>query len=135
VVVSVHSRRFIHSSSIAPIAAAVCGKTIASMNPDLERLLGEQRGVATSGQILDRVTRYAFDRMVDVGTMERLWQGIYCVGEPTVELKLSGLDLACGTTVAVCLGTAAAFTASTRRIPRCFTSSIRRDISCGPLKG
>jgi hypothetical protein len=37
----------------------------------------------------------------------RLWQGIYCVGEPTEELRLRGLDLSCGTKVAVCLSTAA----------------------------
>ncbi|MDT7755659.1 MAG: hypothetical protein QOH27_1557, partial [Mycobacterium sp.] len=77
------------------------------MNLDLERLLEEQGGVATSGQLLDLVTRYAFNRMVDNGTLERLWQGIYCLGEPTVALKLSGLDLSCGTAVTVCLGTAA----------------------------
>ena len=37
-----------------------------------------------------------------------MWQGIYCRGEPTDGLRLRGLDLSCGTTVAVCLGTAAA---------------------------
>jgi hypothetical protein len=105
--VNVHSRCFIHKSTIAPFDSLARGKTIVGMNLDLERLLEEQGGVATSGQLLDLVTRYAFNRMVDNGTLERLWQGIYCLGEPTVALKLSGLDLSCGTAVTVCLGTAA----------------------------
>jgi hypothetical protein len=37
-----------------------------------------------------------------------MWQGIYCLGEPTDELRLRGLDLSCGKSVPVCLGTAAA---------------------------
>jgi hypothetical protein len=78
------------------------------MNLDLERLLDRQEGVATSGQVLDCVTRYAFDRMLDDGRLERLWQGIYCRGEPTDALRLRGVDLSCGRTVAVCLSTAAA---------------------------
>jgi hypothetical protein len=78
------------------------------MNVELERTLERQDCVATSGQILQCVTRYAFDRMVDDGRLERMWQGIYCRGEPTDALRLRGIDLSCGRTVAVCLGTAAA---------------------------
>jgi hypothetical protein len=40
--------------------------------------------------------------------MERIWQGIYCLGEPDDAVRLRGLDLTCGTTVPICLGTAAA---------------------------
>jgi very-short-patch-repair endonuclease len=79
------------------------------MDIDLSRLLHEQGGVATSGQILDRITRHAFDRLVHDGSLARIWQGIYCLGEPTEALRLRGLDLTSGTTVAVCLGTAAAW--------------------------
>jgi hypothetical protein len=78
------------------------------MHIDLERLLDHQGGVATSGQILDRVTRYAFERMIDDGRLGRLWQGIYCRGAPTDALRVRGIDLSCGRTVAVCLSTAAA---------------------------
>lgn len=78
------------------------------MNIDLERLMDDQGGVATSGQILDRTTRYAFDRMVADGRLERLWQGLYCRGEATDVLRLRGLDLSCGTRIAACLSTAAA---------------------------
>jgi hypothetical protein len=78
------------------------------MDPQLTELFATQRGVATSGQILGVMTRHAFDRAVDTGVLERMWQGIYCLGEPTDDLRLRGLDLSCGRKVAVCLGTAAA---------------------------
>lgn len=65
-------------------------------------------GVATSGQILRRMSRRAFASAVNSGVLERIWQGIYCLGEPDDLLRLRGLDLTCGTTVPVSLGTAAA---------------------------
>jgi hypothetical protein len=77
------------------------------MNIELERILDRQGGVATSGQVLECITRYAFDRMLEIGSLERLWQGIYCRGEPTDAVRLRGVDLSCSTTVAVCLSTAA----------------------------
>ncbi|MDG4664174.1 type IV toxin-antitoxin system AbiEi family antitoxin domain-containing protein [Mycobacterium sp. 236(2023)] len=78
------------------------------MNDELRQLFRAQGGVATSGQILDRMPRRAFERAVKTGVLERLWQGIYCVGEPNDEMRLRGLDLSAGKRVAVCLGTAAA---------------------------
>lgn len=78
------------------------------MQPDLERLLDDQQNVATSGQILRLVSRRAFDAELKVGSLERIWQGIYCRGQPDDHLRLRGLDLSCGTRVAACLGTAAA---------------------------
>ena len=68
----------------------------------------DQRGVATSAQILSHLTRRGFEAELKTGNLERIWQGIYCRGEPTDELRLRGLDLSCGTAVPVCLGTAAA---------------------------
>jgi hypothetical protein len=79
------------------------------MDIELERLLHGQHGVATSRQILACVTRHALDRMVADGTLERLWQGVYCRGEPTEALRLRALELSCGRDIAVCLGTAAAW--------------------------
>ncbi len=81
---------------------------MAVMNDELNRLLDAQRGVATSGQILSYLTRRRFEAEVNTGALERMWQGIYCRGEPTDGLRLRGLDLSCGKPVAVCLGTAAA---------------------------
>ena len=78
------------------------------MNPELERLLDEQKGVVTNGQILTHLTRRAFEAELNSGSLERMWQGIYCRGEADDALRLRGLDLSCGTAVAVCLGTAAA---------------------------
>jgi hypothetical protein len=78
------------------------------MNRDLAALLDGQRGVATSGQILKILTRRGFEDELETGDLERIWQGIYCRGDPTDELRLRGLDLSCGTAVSACLGTAAA---------------------------
>lgn len=71
-------------------------------------LFAAQGGVATSAQILQNMTRRGFEAAVNTGVLERLWQGVYCLGEPTDELRLRGLDLSCGRPVAVCLATAAA---------------------------
>ena len=78
------------------------------MDPALQRLFDQQGGVATSGQILTHMTRHAFDTELSTGSLERLWQGIYCRGEPDDWMRLRGLDLSAGTVVPVCLGTAAA---------------------------
>jgi hypothetical protein len=78
-----------------------------SMN-ELDRLFDSQGGVATSAQILSHLTRRGFEAELKTGDLERIWQGLYCRGEPTDELRLRGLDLSCGTSVPVCLGTAAA---------------------------
>ncbi|MET0994504.1 MAG: type IV toxin-antitoxin system AbiEi family antitoxin domain-containing protein, partial [Mycobacterium sp.] len=69
------------------------------MNSELDRLFDEQGGVATSAQILASLTRHAFDTAVDTGSLERLWQGIYCRGEPDDQLRLRGLDLSSGAVV------------------------------------
>lgn len=78
------------------------------MNATLEQLFDQQGGVATSGQILAIVSRYEFEAVLKRQAVERIWQGVYCLGEPTDELRLRGLDLTSGTPVAVCLATAAA---------------------------
>jgi hypothetical protein len=77
------------------------------MQADLARLLDAQRGVATSGQILTFISRRALQAEVRSGSLERIWQGVYCRGEPDDSTRLRGLDLSCGARVAVCLGTAA----------------------------
>jgi hypothetical protein len=78
------------------------------VNEALQRLFDQQGGVATSGQILGLTSRYEFETILKTTFIERIWQGVYCRGEPTDELRLRGLDLSCGAVVAVCLGTAAA---------------------------
>jgi hypothetical protein len=78
------------------------------VNAELDRLFDNQGGVATSGQILGHLTRHSFDSAVNSRVLERIWQGIYCRGEPDDRLRLRGLDLSAGTAVPVCLGTAAA---------------------------
>jgi hypothetical protein len=77
------------------------------MNADLEALLEAQGAVATSGQILNLQSRRSFNTDLRTGALQRIWQGIYCHGEPDDWVRLRGLDLAAGTLVPVCLGTAA----------------------------
>jgi hypothetical protein len=77
------------------------------MDANLQKLFDDQGGVATSGQILAVVSRYHFETVLKTCSVERIWQGIYCCSDPTEELRLRGLDLSCGSKVAVCLSTAA----------------------------
>jgi hypothetical protein len=78
------------------------------MDLQLLQTFEAQNGVATSGQILAHMTRHAFESAVNSGALERIWHGIYCRGEPTEQLLLHGLDLACGRKVPLCLASAAA---------------------------
>ncbi|MFV9634085.1 hypothetical protein [Mycobacterium neumannii] len=78
------------------------------MNPELLRLFNTQAGLATSGQILQHMTRRGFESALETGPLQRLWPGVYCLEEPDDMLRLRGLDLRCGRPVAACLHTAAA---------------------------
>jgi len=78
------------------------------MHPALSRLLDEQGGVVTSAQALTFLTRRGLERQLNHGGLQKIWYGIYGRGEVDARLRLRGLDVATGTTVAVCLGTAAA---------------------------
>lgn len=78
------------------------------MNGELEQLVQIQNGVLTSGQILNLQSRRDFDEDLRTGVLQRIWQGIYCLGQPDDHTRLRGLDLGAGTPVPVCLGTAAA---------------------------
>jgi len=78
------------------------------MDDRLDTLFAAQGGVATSAQILQLLTRRRFETAVNAGVLERIWRGVYCLGEPTEQLRLRGLDLSAGRPVAVCLATAAA---------------------------
>lgn len=81
---------------------------MAAMDAAVQQIFDRQGGVATSGQILAVTSRYEFEAVLKRAFVERIWHGVYCLGAPTDELRLRGLDLSCGTTVAVCLATAAA---------------------------
>lgn len=74
----------------------------------LRQLLDRQGGVVTSAQALTFLTRRGLESELKHGPLQKIWYGIYSDRELSAELQLRGLDLATGTTVAVCLGTAAA---------------------------
>lgn len=67
-----------------------------------------QGGVATSPQILAHLGRRTVQRRLREGDLVKIWPGIYSLGEPDTRRRLHGLDLLCGETAVVCLGTAAA---------------------------
>jgi hypothetical protein len=81
--------------------------TMAPMHPELLRLLDEQGGVVTSAQALTFLTRRGLEAELNSDGLQKVWYGIYGHGRVTRGLQLRGLDLATGTTVAACLGTAA----------------------------
>lgn len=81
---------------------------IIDMTDALADIFDNQGGVATSSQILARLSRRGLEAAIDGGTLSRLWHGIYCRDEPDDELRLRGLDLSCQTAVPICLHTAAA---------------------------
>lgn len=80
---------------------------MAGMHADLVRLLDEQGGVVTSAQALTFLSRRGLEAVLNSGALQKVWYGIYGRGEVTTGLRLRGLDLAVGTTVAACMGTAA----------------------------
>ncbi len=62
----------------------------------------------TSAQALTCLTRRGLEADLKCGVLQKVWYGIYGRGELTDAIRLRGLDLATGTTIAVCLSTAAA---------------------------
>lgn len=78
------------------------------VNDELNRLLDEQGGVVTSAQALAFLTRRSLEAQLKTGGLQKIWYGIYGRGDADTRSRLCGLDLATGTSVAVCLGTAAA---------------------------
>jgi hypothetical protein len=81
---------------------------MAGMHAELDRLLAEQGGVVSSGQALSFLTRRGLEANLKYGVLQKVWHGIYGRGEMTAALRLRGLDLLAGTTVAACMHTAAA---------------------------
>ncbi|MFY9334991.1 MAG: hypothetical protein WAO90_03195 [Mycobacterium sp.] len=77
------------------------------MHADLSILFSRQRGVATSAQILQVVSRRHLEMLLECTAVERIWHGVYSLGPADDERRLRGLDISCGEQVAVCLSTAA----------------------------
>ncbi|MEB3982298.1 hypothetical protein OQ968_13595 [Mycobacterium sp. 663a-19] len=78
------------------------------MHAELDRLLVEQGGVVSARQVLAFATRRGLEGQLKRGALQKVWHGIYGRGEVTAALRLRGLDLLAGTTVAACMHTAAA---------------------------
>lgn len=78
------------------------------MDDPVAHLLDAQRGVITTSQARSHLTRRQLEAGLACGTLQRLWPGIYSRPEPDIFVKLRGLDLSAGVTVAACLSTAAA---------------------------
>lgn len=78
------------------------------MIPEVVGLFRSQGGVATSAQVHALVSRGTVQRYLRRGQIVKIWPGIYSEPNPNRTIRLNGLDLRCGETVAICLGTAAA---------------------------
>ncbi|MDQ2638442.1 MAG: DUF559 domain-containing protein [Actinomycetota bacterium] len=78
------------------------------MPPELRAVFAAQGGVATFEQIVDHLSRRGMQRLLRDAELIKIFPGIYSLGAADVFTRLRGLDLRCGTPVAVCLGTAAA---------------------------
>lgn len=105
---AVHSSTLIHCPRLGLYRRRVECIDDFAMDAELERLFDDQGGVATSGQILLRMSRRSFERELKSATLKQIWYGIYCRGEADGYTRLRGLDLSCRAKVPVCLGTAAA---------------------------
>jgi len=70
-------------------------------------LLDQQGGVVTSAQALEFLTRRGLEAHLNSVVLQKVWHGIYGRGRLTTAMQLRGLDLATGTSVAACMGTAA----------------------------
>ncbi len=86
-----------------------CASTMAGVHAELGQLLDAQGGVVTSAQALTFLTRRGLEAQIKSGALKKLWHGIYGCGELMHRrCDYAALDLASGTTVAACMGTAAA---------------------------
>lgn len=78
------------------------------MAAGLDELLATQGGVVTTAQALTVLTRRGLETHLKCGALQKVWYGVYSRDNPNTTLRLRGLDLITGTTVAACMGTAAA---------------------------
>lgn len=77
------------------------------MREGLAELFDRQGGVATTTQILELVSRRYLEMLLGCTAVERIWRGVYGCGLIEDPERLRALDLSCGESVAICLGTAA----------------------------
>lgn len=87
---------------------------------DLESVLFDGGGLATTSQLLTVVSRRRLAGLVKSGRLIRVYHGVYAESEPDVLSMLTALDLVAGQPVVACMGTAAALygfdAESTRRL-------------------
>lgn len=74
---------------------------------ELDTVMAEQGGVASTAQLQHYLGRAAFETAVARGDLAPVWTGVYSRTEPDTMIRLAGLDLRAGEPVAVCLHTAA----------------------------
>jgi hypothetical protein len=78
------------------------------MTYDVDRLLAEQGGVATTAQLHRMLGRAGYETRISRGELVAVWAGIYASVAPDPRVRLAGVDLRAGEKVPICLGTAAA---------------------------
>ena len=132
-----------HRSAVHPqIAAAhlppraVGFQDSGSWDANLQKLFDDQGGVATSGQIYPQSSRDITSKAVLTHFLERIWQGVYCLGEPSDELRTtrSRFVVRCHR-VPVMSRNRRLYSVSRPRIPRTSTRSTRRGHQLRPVDG
>ena len=74
----------------------------------LDKLADANDGILPTSVLLTEFTKRECRRMVEIGTVHRVWHGIYSTQPPVLKTKLAGLDAAFGVDVVACIDTAAA---------------------------
>lgn len=70
-------------------------------------LMEQGGGLATTAQLLTKMTRQQLDAQVKAGRIQRVWQGVYAARDLNLLERLTALDLFAGRHVVACMGTAA----------------------------
>ncbi|HEX2284116.1 MAG TPA: type IV toxin-antitoxin system AbiEi family antitoxin domain-containing protein [Mycobacterium sp.] len=73
----------------------------------LEELFAANGGLATTEQLLDRMSYRTLVRRLRSGVIIRVWHGVYALHPPSTVEKLAALDLVSGQHIVACMHTAA----------------------------
>lgn len=77
------------------------------MLADAIALMERGGGIATTAQLLTKVTRQQLDVQVKNGRIHRVWHGVYAARDLNLLERLTALDIFAGQGVVACMGTAA----------------------------
>src|ERR1700757_5259965 len=98
-----HSRGLVHNASIAGSLGRFPRRIFAGV--DIESVLLDGGGLATTSQLLTVVSRKRLSGLVKSGRLIRICHGVYAARQPDVSEALAALQLMAGRPVVACMGT------------------------------